>query len=229
MGYKRGKMQNKKYGFLNNFIYAWKMAVTSNKKLMADIFMRGFFDVGRLYLWIYAPKIIISLVEQKATIKEFVIYMIVLGVCMCISDIGYRYGRNNFDFNIVKLMNYLEKRRMKKMFETDYKNMESPDFLDFGQKAKNALYHGQGFFGALYESSNIIGQGITVIVSSILIGMKNVFVMITILVMAVLVGKILGWVSERDKKKFSDYIAPTNRKINYLDRTSRNFDFQKRI
>ncbi|MBP5773088.1 MAG: ABC transporter ATP-binding protein, partial [Eubacterium sp.] len=75
----------------------------------------------------------------------------------------------------------------------------------------------------------IISNSIIIVFSSVMIGMRNIWVLIAILFMAIIVGYILGWFGKRDKIKFQDVMAPTNRKLNYLERTSKNFDFAKDI
>lgn len=214
---------------ISNFFYAWKLANRAGKGLLVGTLMIGIFGFINEYVWIYAPKLIISFVEKNYSMKKFILCTVLITLLLTAVNTLNRLGFFINEFEFVKNSKYLERLRMKKMFTTDYKNMENPDFLNFSQKAKTALYQGNGFHGVLYETHNIIANSLIIIVSSIMIGLKNIYVLIAILVMAVLVGKILGWVGARDKVKFSDYLAPTNRKINYLDRTTKNFDFAKDI
>lgn len=214
---------------ISNFFYAWKLANKAGKGLLVGTLIIGVFQFVNHYIWIYVPKFIVSFVEKHYSIKRFIVTTVVLCVCLFLANALNRYGYTKIDFEFIKNNAFFEKLRMKKMFKTDYKNMENPDFLDFSQKAKTALYRGNGFHGVLYETHNIISNSLVIIVASILIGLKNVFILAAMLVMAVFVGKILGWVGARDKVKFSDFMAPTYRKINYLDRTTKNFDFAKDI
>ena len=136
---------------------------------------------------------------------------------------------NSFEFEYRKTEGYVEKKRMDKLFHTDLKNMESPDFLDYAQRAKTALNRGKGFHGVLYQSRNFIAQGTLMILSAALIGIQNLLMMIIFIVISFGIVKISSFFTKRDKIKFSDAMAPTWRKMNYLESTTKNFDFAKDI
>lgn len=222
-------MKIKQHGLISNFIYAWKMSIKGGKGVLIATLFIGIFQAMNALVWVYAPKWIISFVEKHYSVTKFVWFTVLVCAVLFISNALNRYGYTKLDYEFVKTNAFLERLRMRKMFKTDFKNMENPDFLDFGQKAKNALYQGNGFHGVLYESHNIISNSIIIIFSSVMIGIRNIWVLIAILFMAIIVGYILGWFGKRDKIKFQDVMAPTNRKLNYLERTSKNFDFAKDI
>ena len=222
-------MKTTKHGLISNFIYAWKMSIKGGKGVLVATLFIGIFQAMNALIWVYAPKWIVSFVEQHYSVSKFVLFTALVCAVLFISNALNRYGYTKLDYEFVKTNAFLERLRMRKMFKTDFKNMENPDFLDFGQKAKNALYQGNGFHGVLYESHNIISNSIIIVFSSVMIGMRNIWVLIAILFMAIIVGYILGWFGKRDKIKFQDVMAPTNRKLNYLERTSKNFDFAKDI
>ena len=169
--------ETKKHSMLSNFFYAWKLANKAGKGLLVGTLIIGIFQFTNHYIWLYVPKLIVSFVEKNYTIKHFVSLTIVVCVCLFLANALNRYGYTKIDFEFIKNNAFLEKLRMKKMFKTDYKNMENPDFLDFSQKAKTALYMGNGFHGVLYETHNIISNSLVIIVSAILIGVKNVFIL----------------------------------------------------
>ena len=222
-------MKIKQHGLISNFIYAWKMSIKGGKGVLIATLFIGIFQAMNALVWVYAPKWIVSFVEKHYSVTKFVWFTVLVCAVLFISNALNRYGYTKLDYEFVKTNAFLERLRMRKMFKTDFKNMENPDFLDFGQKAKNALYQGNGFHGVLYESHNIISNSIIIIFSSVMIGIRNIWVLIAILFMAIIVGYILGWFGKRDKIKFQDVMAPTNRKLNYLERTSKNFDFAKDI
>ena len=222
-------MKIKQHGLISNFIYAWKMSIKGGKGVLIATLFIGIFQATNTIIWTYAPKMIVSFVEQHYPVAKFIWSTVLICSILFIANALNRYGYTKLDYEFVKTNAFLERLRMRKMFKTDFKNMENPDFLDFGQKAKNALYQGNGFHGVLYESHNIISNSIVIIFSAVMIGMRNIWVLIAILFMAIIVGYILGWFGKRDKIKFQDVMAPTNRKLNYLERTSKNFDFAKDI
>lgn len=97
------------------------------------------------------------------------------------------------------------------------------------KELKSALYRGNGFFGVLYESRNFIAQGTLMIVSAALIGIQNFIMMIIFIIISFSIAKILAYFTKLDKEGFSDAMAPTWRKMTYLESTTKNFDFAKDI
>ena len=221
--------EQKNYGFFNNYLYALKMAAKSNRWMLWTILSLAFVEILRELIIIYAPKIILTLVENQSQIKKFVLAIIGIGIAIILFDILMNVLWQVFDILYVKTDSFLEKKRMNKVYHTDYKNMESPEFLDYVQRAKNALYHDRGFQGMLFQSRNFLSQGGFVIISAILIGSKNLIVVILLCLLSVVGGRILAYVSKLDKIKYMDVLAPTFRKISYLERTTKNFDFAKDI
>ena len=221
--------KQKTYGFLNNFIYALNIERKSNLRLLAITLIKPIGDIVGTLLNSYAPKYVLSFIENDLPLKTIIIYTIVICLIMLIFDIISTTCYNSFEFEYRKTEGYVEKKRMDKLFHTDFKNMESPDFLDYAQRAKTALNRGKGFHGVLYQSRNFIAQGTLMILSAALIGIQNLLMMIIFIVISFGIVKISSFFTKRDKIKFSDAMAPTWRKMNYLESTTKNFDFAKDI
>ena len=224
------KMEKQKtYGFLNNFIYALNIERKSNLKLLAITLIKPIGDIVGTLLNSYAPKYVLSFIEDDLPFNTIIIYTVIICLIMMILDVISTTCYNSFEFEYRKTEGYVEKKRMNKLFHTDFKNMESPDFLDYAQRAKTALNRGNGFHGVLYQSRNFIAQGTLMILSAALIGIQNLLMMIIFIVISFGIVKISSFFTKRDKIKFSDAMAPTWRKMNYLESTTKNFDFAKDI
>lgn len=221
--------KEKTYSFLNNFIYALNVAKKSNKKLLAVILIKPIANIVTKLMWAYSPKFVLSFIERNLELNAIIINIILLCSVLLIFNIISTISNNAFDYEYRITEGYLEKKRMDKIFHTDFKNMESPEFLDFAQKAKTALYRGRGFFGVLFESRNFMAQGILMIISAALIGIQNIFVMLFFIIVSFSIAKILAFFTELDKKKFIDKMAPIWRKMTYLESVTKNFDFAKDI
>lgn len=221
--------KEKKYVFLNNFMYALQIAKKSNKKLLAVILIKPMANIVTKLMWAYSPKLVLSFIEQNLELNKIIFNIIIVCTVILIFNIISTISNNAFDYEYRITEGYLEKLRMNKIFHTDFKNMESPEFLDFAQKAKTALYRGRGFFGVLFESRNFIAQGVLMIISATLIGIQNVFVMIFFIIISFGIAKILVFFTKLDKKKFTDKMAPVWRKMTYLEGVTKNFDFAKDI
>lgn len=221
--------KQKTYGFLNNFIYALNIAGKSNLKLLAVILIRPMANIVGKLLWSYAPKFVLSYIENNLPIDKIIFNIIIICLIGLTCDVIFTISNNAFEFEYCKTEGYLEKLKMDKLFHTDFKNMESPDFLDYVQRAKTALQRGNGFYGVLYESRNFIAQGTLMIVSAALIGVQNIVMMVIFIIISFGIAKIASFFTKLDKEKFTDAMAPTWRKMTYLESTSKNFDFAKDI
>ena len=221
--------KQKTYGFLNNFIYAMNIERKSNLRLLAITLIKPIGDIVGTLLNSYAPKYVLSFIEDDLPFNTIIMYTVIICLIMMILDVISTTCYNSFEFEYRKTEGYVEKKRMDKLFHTDFKNMESPDFLDYAQRAKTALNRGKGFHGVLYQSRNFIAQGTLMILSAALIGIQNLLMMIIFIVISFGIVKISSFFTKRDKIKFSDAMAPTWRKMNYLESTTKNFDFAKDI
>ena len=221
--------KQKTYGFLNNFIYALNIERKSNLRLLAITLIKPIGDIVGTLLNSYAPKYVLSFIEDDLPFNTIIMYTVIICLIMMILDVISTTCYNSFEFEYRKTEGYVEKKRMDKLFHTDFKNMESPDFLDYAQRAKTALNRGKGFHGVLYQSRNFIAQGTLMILSAALIGIQNLLMMIIFIVISFGIVKISSSFTKRDKIKFSDAMAPTWRKMNYLESTTKNFDFAKDI
>ena len=221
--------KQKTYGFLNNFIYALNIERKSNLRLLAITLIKPIGDIVGTLLNSYAPKYVLSFIEDDLPFNTIIMYTVIICLIMMILDVISTTCYNSFEFEYRKTEGYVEKKRMDKLFHTDFKNMESPDFLDYAQRAKTALNRGKGFHGVLYQSRNFIAQGSLMILSAALIGIQNLLMMIIFIVISFGIVKISSFFTKRDKIKFSDAMAPTWRKMNYLESTTKNFDFAKDI
>ena len=221
--------KQKTYGFLNNFIYALNIERKSNLRLLAITLIKPIGDIVGTLLNSYAPKYVLSFIEDDLPFNTIIMYTVIICLIMMILDVISTTCYNSFEFEYRKTEGYVEKKRMDKLFHTDFKNMESPDFLDYAQRAKTALNRGKGFHGVLYQSRNFIAQGTLMILSAALIGIQNLLMMIIFIVISFGIVKISSFFTKRDKIKFSDAMAPTWRKMNYLESTTKDFDFAKDI
>lgn len=221
--------KQKTYGFLNNFIYALNIERKSNLRLLAITLIKPIGDIVGTLLNSYAPKYVLSFIEDDLPFNTIIMYTVIICLIMMILDVISTTCYNSFEFEYRKTEGYVEKKRMDKLFHTDFKNMESPDFLDYAQRAKTALNRGKGFHGVLYQSRNFIAQGTLMILSAALIEIQNILMMIIFIVISFGIVKISSFFTKRDKIKFSDAMAPTWRKMNYLESTTKNFDFAKDI
>lgn len=116
------------YGFISNFIYALNIARKSNLKLLAVVLIKPVANIVTKLLWAYAPKFVLSYIENNLAIDKIIFNIIVICLIGLVFDIISTTSYNAFEYEYRPTEGYLEKLRMDKLFHTDFKNMESPDF-----------------------------------------------------------------------------------------------------
>ena len=62
--------KQKKYGFINNFIYALNIERKSNLRLLAITLIKPVADIICTLLWSYAPKYVLSFIENNLPIDD---------------------------------------------------------------------------------------------------------------------------------------------------------------
>ena len=70
--------EQKKYRFLNNFIYALNISRKSNLKLLEIILIKPVADIVCKLLWSYAPKFVLSYIENNLAIDKIIFNILVI-------------------------------------------------------------------------------------------------------------------------------------------------------
>lgn len=94
--------KQKTYGFLNNFIYALNIERKSNLRLLAITLIKPIGDIVGTLLNSYAPKYVLSFIENDLPLKTIIIYTIVICLIMLIFDIISTTCYNSFEFEYRK-------------------------------------------------------------------------------------------------------------------------------
>lgn len=219
----------KNYNMFNTFVYAIKKAAKYKKSYVVAILVGSVSYAAYNFVGIYMPKIIIEMIEKNVPVEELVIAAIIIGMTMLILNMIYYYTEYCHDWDFLYVQENIDNERLNKIFSTDYANLESPEFLDYTEKAKRATWHWNGFHSVYRRFSNIIYQGIMVIVSAVSILVLNPVIVAVISVLAYATYKIFDLTTIEDKIRHRDALAPIYRKLTYMCKTCRNFDFAKDI
>ena len=97
--------KQKKYGFINNFIYALNIERKSNLRLLAITLIKPVADIICTLLWSYAPKYVLSFIENNLPIDKIITYTIIICLVSCIFDIIRTTCYNSFEFESGKAEN----------------------------------------------------------------------------------------------------------------------------
>ena len=217
------------YSIIQNIIYALQTAFKYKKSLAYAIVIGSISYAIYELIVIYFPKIVIDMISNNCTINKLVIVTVILCIVTLIFDLIWNFCWYKRDWDWELLCSQIVNERLHKNYTTDYSNMENPEFLDFMQRARRSTFWGSGFRGIYQRIYYLISQFLMVIISGTAIIVLNPLIALIVCVLAFFTYKIFDNTMIEDKKKHSDVLAPTYRKLNYMSRLTRNFDFAKDI
>jgi ABC-type bacteriocin/lantibiotic exporter with double-glycine peptidase domain len=229
MDLKEKGIKSKDYGTINNFIYAVKISLKYNKAYIFALM------IGSLTLSLYqlmiivAPKIVLELIDRKVTSQTMVIAMIIFGIAITL--LNYISGRavNIMQYGFDKVQYNLMADYLRKIFYTDYKNMENPDFLDLTERAKRATYYNCGFHGYCQRVRFVLNSLTVSVISGVAILFIHPLIVITLGVLAYLSYRFFENTMQWNKVHYEDAMAGTWRKMTYLHQTTTDFGYAKDI
>ena len=79
--------KQKTYGFLNNFIYALNIERKSNLRLLAITLIKPIGDIVGTLLNSYAPKYVLSFIEDDLPFNTIIMYTVIICLIMMILDV----------------------------------------------------------------------------------------------------------------------------------------------
>lgn len=217
------------YGMINNFIYAIKTSWKYNKKFIIAIIAFGIISALSMLIGVYLPKIALEMVSTNVSVEIMVIVLSTVGGIMLVMNLVTKkldvIGDYGFDKVQYRLMgNYLEK-----VFTTDFKNMENPDFLDLTHRAKIALYYWAGFHGYCMRMKGAVSFFLTSLLAGISIMFVHPLLVVLIATLSYIRYKEFNSTMEWSKREFRDAMSGNWRKHHYLAETTRDFNYAKDI
>lgn len=218
-----------KYGMINNFIYAIKTSWKYSRAFIISILAFGIISAFSMLIGVYLPKIALEMVQRNVTVETMMIVLAIVGVIMLIMKLVTvkleLVGDYGFDRVQYKLMgNYLNK-----VFTTDFKNMENPDFLDLTNRAKRALYYYGGFHGYCMRMKDATSYFLTALLAGIAIVFIHPLLVVLLAVLSFIRYKIFDNTMNWDKREYQDAMQSNWRKHYYLASSTRDFNYAKDI
>lgn len=219
----------KNYSMIENLIYSMKKAFQYKKSLAAAIIIGSVTYAIYQVIVIYFPKIILDMIEKNATVNRLVLVTLILCTVTLAFDLIWNFCWYKRDWDWEWLCSCIVNERLSKNYSTDYANMENPEFLDFMQRARRSTFWGRGFRDIYQRIYYFLSEFIMVVISAVSVIILNPIVAIIICFLSFFTYKFFNDTVVEDKKKHYDFLAPIYRKLNYMNRLSRNFDFAKDV
>ena len=88
--------KQKEHGFFNNFIYALNIERKSNLRLLAITLIKPIGDIVGTLLNSYAPKYVLSFIEDDLPFNTIIMYTVIICLIMMILDVISNTCYNSF-------------------------------------------------------------------------------------------------------------------------------------
>lgn len=225
----------KEYGLFSNILYLMKNIRRYRPRLpflMAAVVITG---TVLNYIWGFVGKFVIDIVQQQAASAEkdfrpLIILLLITGltelICSMIST--YADGRSGNDYIYVRLSMISE--RVAKAMLMNYQKLEMPEILDMENKASRATSsNGSGVEGLMRSVSHMGLQLFSSIFAFVALTVMDWRLILVLVIICVVQYIFFLNTVKRDKAEVWDVLSPVWRKINYMDRTTQDFDCAKDI
>lgn len=187
------------------------------------------------YLWTFIGKFVIDIIEQQSQspekdiaplIRLLVITTIIELAAMLLNSLA----NNRVWFNMVNVRMKMKSEQIRKNLSMEYQTLENPDILNMDEKAKRATGGNtngiEGMMRSIFDiSTNVVIMAVTLLTIVTL----DLRLIVILSVVSFLQFLFFRYTVKRDKKEVWDTLAPTWRKINYMERTTQDFDYAKDI
>ena len=229
LGEEEKGIKSKDYGTVDDFKYAVKVSLKYNKPYIFAVVAWSLAVSLLQLLVITIPKIVLELVDMQVTEKTMIIALGIAGL-LCIL-LNYISGKANtvMSYGFDKIQYNLMAEYLRKVFFTDYKNMENPDFLDLTERARRALYYKCGFHGYCMRLRFAFYALTVATISGIAIVFIHPLVVVALGVLAYLSYRFFEKTMQWNKIHFEDAMAANWRKIEYFQQTTTDFSYAKDI
>lgn len=224
----------RKYGFISNTGFILKKM----KKYAPGSIFCGTVDMLTSsvmgYFWGIIGKFVMDLVTSEQPAEErtgglLTVILIGLTISLTISVANAVAGSKVWPLYIQARMGLIHER-VQKALTLDYELLEKPEMLDIHERATMASNSNMdGLEGMMHILQDLGKNLVTVIVcfSAVMVLDWKLILVLTLLTVGAFL--IYRWTSKEDKKEVWDRLMPTWRQIDYMSRTTQNFDYAKDI
>lgn len=223
------------YGILSNVFYVLKKIKQYKPVLLVFMAVGVVTNSLMQYMWSFISKFVIDIVQaQSETPEKDISPLITLLIITTLVEL-ISMGLNSFTDNkrwylFINVRTQIMTERIRKVLSMNYQMLEKPDILDMAQKAANATGgNNNGVEGLMHSTYQFMVQLVLVIVTLTAVVVLDWRLLIALAVISVLQFLFFRYTVKKDKKEVWDKLAPTWRKINYMERATQDFDYAKDI
>ncbi len=237
---KRKKKENEnkfhtEYGIAKNVVYILGKIKRYYPTLLLIMGLSIITHSSMNYLWSFVGKFILDILEAQSAvgnpdIEPLLRMLALVAAVLLIFTVLNVYTNNRVWYKMICVRMRIITERVSKMMSMDYQTLEQPDILDMHEKATNATGgNTNGIEGMMHSIHDIGVDAVTLIVTLTVIVVLDWRLIAALAVIAVLQFLFFRHTVKRDRKEVWDKLGNVWRKINYMEQTTRSFDYAKDI
>lgn len=187
------------------------------------------------YLWSFIGKFVIDLVQIQADspekdISPLIRLILTVMAVELFSLVLDTIVNNRIWYQFIYIRMHVITERVQKALTMDYQMLEQPDILDMHSKAMESTGgNSNGIEGLMRAVYDFGIQFMIMLVTFTTVMALDWRMLIIIALLSVVQFFFFRYTIKKDKKEVWDVLAPTWRKLNYMERTTQDFDYAKDI
>lgn len=226
---------HKEYGIFRNCIYILGSIRKYRKSLLWLMLLGIITTATNQYLWSFIGKFIIDIVQQQAASPDKSLTPLITLLCITvaidlISNELCTLANNRIWFNMIYVRMKLIGERIAKSLSMNYETLEDPKMLDREGKARQATGgDGNGVEGLMHSIYSLMTQVLLIAATVTVLSTLNLWLVLIIFILLIFQYFAFVYTVKKDKRETWDKLAPTWRKINYMEQTTQDFSYAKDI
>lgn len=230
-----GNPLHTEYGILSNSIYILKKIRQYCPFLLLLMGIGIITNSMMEYLWSFIGKFVLDIVQVQAAgpdkdIAPLVRLLLVTTAVELISKILNTVTDNKRWYYFIHVRMKMITERIAKALSMHYQMLEQPKILDMHQKASQATGGNDNGVEGLMHSLYTLGvQLLLMLVTVLAVTILDWRMLLILMLISFAQFLFFRYTVKRDKKEVWDMLAPTWRKIDYMTRTTQDFDYAKDI
>ncbi len=223
------------YGIVRNSIYVLQKMKQYYRLLPVLMGIYALTDAILRCMWSFVGKFVIDLVQQQA--KEgnsdfFPLFRLLLAVMLTelVIRIVDSLAGNRMWYSFIFVRMRVITERVSKALSMNYQMLERPEILDMHEKALNATGGNEnGVEGLMHSLYLICSQILLMIVAVTAVTALDARILLVLALIATLQYLFFRYTVKKDRREVWDKLAPTWRKLHYMEQTTQDFSYAKDI
>lgn len=187
------------------------------------------------YLWSFVGKFIIDILETQSasgnTDMAPLLKLVAIAGAVIITFTSLNvYANNKVWYRMIQVRMNIITERVQKIMSMNYQTLEQPDILDIHEKACNATGGNNNGVEGMMHSIEYMGIRVVVLIVTLTTIVVLDWRLIAVLIfIAVVQFLFFRHTVKKDRKEVWDTMGGVWRQINYMEQTTRSFDYAKDI